>query len=50
MTKPISEYATPRKCSVCQQPATVWSFKSDKKGGINLSSRSARCEEHKETK
>ena len=48
MTKPISEYSTPRKCSVCQQRATVWNFKNDKKGGIDSSSRSPRCEEHKE--
>lgn len=48
MTKNISEYSTPRKCSVCQQPATYWVYKKAKTGEDDLSSPQPRCETHKE--
>ena len=45
----ISEFSTPRKCSVCQEPAIFWNYKKDRFGGADKSSKSPRCEEHKET-
>lgn len=34
---------TPRKCSVCQQPALYFGFSANKKGAINRSSRTPIC-------
>jgi len=48
MTQNISEHSTPRRCSVCQQPAKFWVFKKAKTGEDDLSSRQPRCEFHKE--
>jgi hypothetical protein len=49
MTKPISEHSTPRKCSICLKPASIWNFTANKFGGINKSTKTPRCVEHGET-
>jgi hypothetical protein len=49
MTERIPDFATPRKCSVCQKSADYWNFKPNKLGGTDRSTRDPRCEEHKET-
>jgi hypothetical protein len=47
MSRPISQYSTPRKCSVCLQPATVWVLASkDIYGSPNKSSVQPRCNNH----
>lgn len=48
MILPISAQSTQRKCSVCQNPASVWNFKKNKFGGVDTSSKSPRCSEHEE--
>ena len=44
--EPIPDYATPRKCETCQQPATRYMFKLDKNGVKNKSTRTPVCEKH----
>ena len=47
MSRPISQYSTPRKCTVCQQPATVWVLTSkDVFGAADKSSVQPRCQLH----
>ena len=47
MSRPISQYSTPRKCTVCQKPATVWVLTSkDIFGAADKSSVQPRCLEH----
>jgi hypothetical protein len=47
---PINDHATPRKCSVCQQPAKWWVFAHiSTTGQINPSSRVPRCDNHKDS-
>lgn len=51
MSRPISQYGTPRKCAVCLKPATVWVLTSkDKLGAPDTSSVQPRCADHEETK
>ena len=51
MSRPISPYSTPRKCTVCLAPATLWVLTSkDKTGALDKSSVQPRCAEHEETK
>jgi len=48
----ISEQSTPRKCSVCLQPANLWKFKPNNRrtkrpaSGLDLSSRRPVCALH----
>lgn len=48
MTEPIPDFATPRKCGICQEPANCWHFRPNKLGGIDRSTREPRCSKHKE--
>ena len=50
-SRPISIYGTPRKCSVCQKPATLWVLTAKDIYGVpDKSSVQPRCAEHEETK
>ena len=51
MSRPISPYGTPRKCSVCLKPAIVWVLTTkDQTGAPDKSSVQPRCADHEETK
>ncbi len=51
MSRPISIYSTPRKCSVCQKPATLWVLTAkDVLGAPDKSSVQPRCVDHEETR
>ena len=51
MNRPISHFGTPRKCTVCLKPATVWVLASkDYLGELDKSSIQPRCAEHEETR
>jgi hypothetical protein len=30
MTEPIPDFATPRKCGICQEPANCWHFRPNR--------------------
>jgi hypothetical protein len=47
-SKPIPEYATPRKCAECLAPATYRRYTSDINGAVNKSSGTPVCDKHKE--
>jgi hypothetical protein len=50
-SRPIASYQTPRKCTVCQKPATVWvKTAKDIYGAPDKSSIQPRCAEHEETR
>ena len=44
----ISEQSTPRRCTECQQPATLWRFRRDVQGAKDKSSRQPVCKNHKD--
>ena len=46
--EPIPSLATPRKCSVCLEPAVYFGFTADKRGAANLSSKTPFCLTHAE--
>ena len=47
MSRPISQYSTPRKCTVCLKPATVWVLTAkDQRGGPDKCSVQPRCSDH----
>ncbi len=49
MSRPISPYSTPRKCTVCLKSATVWMLTTkDKTGAPDKSSVQPRCADHGE--
>lgn len=44
---PIGEHETARRCHVCPMGAEFWRYKSDRRGGMDKSSRVAVCGEHR---
>jgi len=46
--EPIHDLATPRKCSVCLEPATSFGFTANHRGAVNPSSKTPLCPAHSE--
>jgi hypothetical protein len=49
LVETMSDFATPRKCSVCQSPASYKTSRADAAGDFDPTSRQFRCFDHRET-